>query len=249
MRKNSNALTNLPRTHFYINNPKLDTIALEIIWEKDQRLWQNFVVKRYPLFDSIQRWDSPKIGKLLKQIYLKNQSVLLHAQQDFRTWWGAIENRWYLFLEDLFEVRAMKEVYFRAYIGVSPIFPRDINNESFLVPLTAGVRDVLSICAHEISHFFFYRRIKEINFAVQPNEQHLWVVSEVLVPLLFRDPRSVNILGKMPQGSYICKKPLIERCHRVYQERLEGKIGGAELIERLLQVEIRAGELNPKLLS
>lgn len=248
MRKN-NTVANLPRTRFYINDPKLDTIALKIIWERDQKLWQNFVVKRYPLFNSIQRWNSRKIGRLLKQIYLKNQSELLQAQQNFITWWSAVEDRWYLFLGEIFEIKIKREVCFNAHIGISPIFPRDINDESFLILLFASRQDVLRICAHETSHFFFYRRIKEINFAVQPGKQRLWLTSEVLVPLLFRDPHSINILGKMPQDSYICKPSLIERCCGIYQERLEGKISSAELIERLLQAEIKTEELNPGFLS
>jgi hypothetical protein len=42
--KKNNTIANLPRTQFYINDPELDTIALKIIWERDQKLWQNFVV-------------------------------------------------------------------------------------------------------------------------------------------------------------------------------------------------------------
>lgn len=160
-----------------------------------------------------------------------------------------VEDHWYLLLEDVFEIKIRGKVCFNAHIGISPIFPRDINNESFLLPLYASRRDVLRICAHETSHFFFYRRIKEINFTVQPNEEHLWLISEVLVPLLFCDSRSVNILGKMPQGSYICKQSFIERCRGVYQERLENKISSAELIECLLHIEIKTEELNPKFLS
>lgn len=119
----------------------------------------------------------------------------------------------------------------------------------FLVPLTAKSRDVLRIYAHETSHFFFYRRTKEISFAVRLDEKHLWLASEVLVPLLFSDPRSVDILGKMPQSSYICKPSLIERCRGIYQKRLEEEISSTELIECFLRVEIKAEGLNSKFFS
>ena len=244
MRKD-NAIANLPRTQFYINDPKLDTIALKIVWERDQRLWKNFVEK-YPIFVSIQRWSSRKIRKLLEQIYLDNQSELLRAQRNFRDWWSTVEDRWYLFLGDIFELKMEEGVCFKAYIGISPIFPRDIKDESFLVPLCANRQEVLRICAHETSHFFFYRKIKEASFALQPDKRRLWIISELFVPLLFSDHRAISILGQIPQGSYICKQTLIERCRGIYQERLEGKISGAELIERLLQVEIKDEELNTK---
>lgn len=248
MRKD-NTVVNLPRTQFYINDPKLDTIALKIVWERDQKLWKNYVVKRYLALNSIQIWNPRRTKKLLEQIYLDNQLELFRAQQNFRTWWNTVEDYWHLFLRDIFELNIREETCFNAYIGISPIFPRDIKNESFLVSLCANRQDVLRICAHETSHFFFYRKIKESSFAVQLDERCLWVISELFVPLLFSDHRAISILGQMPQGSYICKQSLIKRCRRIYQKRLEGKISTRELIEHLLKIEIKAGELNTEFFS
>lgn len=248
MRKD-NSVTDLPRTQFYINDPKLDIIAFKIVWERDQRLWKNYVVKRYPVFGSIQIWNSRRIRKLLGQIYLDNRLELLQAQQNFRTWWSTVEDHWYRFLGDLFELKIGKEVCFDAYIGISPIFPRDIKDESFLVPIRANRQKVLRICAHETSHFFFCRKIKEVGFAIQPDEHRLWIISELFVPLLFSDSQTIRILGQMPQGSYICKQSLIERCREFYLRRSEGKITIQELLETLLQVEIKVEELNEKFLS
>ena len=243
MRKNNN-VANLALTEFYINDPRLDTIALKIVWEKDRELWKNYVVKRYSVFGSINSWNSRRIKKLLKQIYLDNQLQLIQAQENFKVWWSAVEDRWYLFLGDVFDLKINKEMCFKAYIGISPIFPRDIKDESFLVPLWGNRQDVLRICAHETSHFFFYRKIKEVRLPGKPDKHRLWIVSELFVPLLFSDPRAISVLGQMPQESYICKQSLIKRCWEIYTKRVEGKITIKELIEHLLRVEIRSGELN-----
>ena len=244
--KDSDTEYDIPRTRFYINNPELDAVALKIVWERDQRLWKKHVVKKYPIFDSVQIWNSRRVKKLLARIYLDHQSSLSQAQLDFRIWWHAVESRWYAFLRDFFELEISGKVCFKVYIGVSPIFPRDIKNESFLVSLHVNRQKALRICAHETSHFFFYRKIREINFVVQPNTHHVWVISEILVPLLFNDQRSIDIIGQMPIDSYLCKQSLIEKCDEIYRARLEGRINSEEFIHRLLRVKIKNGELNAK---
>lgn len=244
----SGAGENILQTRFYINNPRLDTIALKIIWERDQRLWKKYVAKEYPIFDSIRTWDSGRVRELLAQTYLDNRSRLSQARLDFRAWWNVVENRWYMFLRDFLELKIGGEVCFKAHIGISPISPRDVEDESFLVPLYINRQKVLRICAHETSHFFFYRKAREIDFAVQPDAHHLWLVSEVLVPLLFGDQRSINIIGQMPVDSYLCKRSLIERCGGIYEARLEKRINSEEFINRLLRVKIGNGELNARFL-
>lgn len=234
------------RVRFHINEPELDIIALKIVWEMDRKLWENYVLKKFPIFNSIQAWDTKRIVMLLRQVYLDRQRELFQAQQNFVSYWSAVENRWYLFLEHIFELKIEKKAYFDAYIGIAPIFPRDLEVESFLVPLSSHPQDILKICAHETSHFFFYRKVKEINFVVQPDASHLWIVSELLVPLLFSDHRVIANLGQMPQSSYICQQSLIERCRKIYQKRLKEKINAENLIKQLLQVKIKAGELNEK---
>ena len=234
----------LTHVQFCINNPKLDVIALEILRKNNRKLWGD-IQKRYFPFRSIQVWDSREIQKLLKQIYLKNQLELSRSRENFKKWWGVIENLWYLFLQDIFELNLRKTI-FTAYVGISPIFPRNLETETFLVPLHACKQELLRICAHETYHFYFYRKIKKINFTIQPDKKYLWLTSEILVPLLFSDSRAVNILGQMPQSSYVCKQSFIEKCRRIYKRRSKGEISFQELFNCLLQREIRAEKMNKK---
>ena len=234
---------------FRIGNPTLDLVALRIIWDKDKKLWQDFA-KRFQIFTIIRDWED-KVGRtLIQEVYDSRQQDFLQAKQIFKEWWSENENRWFSFLAEVFELNGMdNNIIFSADIGIAPISPRDLSQERFLVPFYAPKTGVKRICAHETSHFFFYRKIKEINFAAQPNRRHLWLISEVFVPLLFGDPRSIGILGQMPQDSYVCEQSLIEKCRQIYREGLERKINTQKLLERLLQVEIKTEELNKKFFS
>jgi len=243
-----------PHINFRLDKPRLDIIALRIILEKDDKLWNNFILKQYPQLATIKKIKPYILNKTftreVKKIYNNRQNQLVDAQYKFSKWWFPIEKRWFSFLKEIFELNNITaNNVFTAYIGISPIFPRDIENETFLLPFYINRKKLLRLCAHETSHFFFYRKIKEINFAVQPDERHLWLISELLVSLLFSDPRSIGILGQMSQSSYICKQSLIERCREIYQRRLGREITIQELLEHLLQVEIKRGEVNEKFLK
>ncbi len=232
------------RVDFRTSDPTLDLIALRIIWKKDRRLWLDFA-KRFPIFTTLSVWEDEACQSLIRKVYDDRRQEFLQARQFFNGWWSEIEDRWFSFLLEVFESdSANNNMTFFADIGIAPISPRDLDKERFLIPFYVSKSGVKRICAHETSHFFFYRKVKEINFTVQPDERHLWLISEIFVPLLFSDHRSVSILGQMPQDSYICKQSLIERCQRIYQEELERETGVKNLLKRLLQVKIVAEELN-----
>lgn len=245
MRKN-NGVLNVPRTKFHINETRLDSIALEIVWERDKELWREEVVRKYPVFGSMQIWNFEEARKILEQIYVDRQNELLQAQQRFASWWSGIEIDWYPFLTDIFDLKNEEDIYYNAHIGIAPIFPRDIEEGSFLVPLYADRQDILRISAHETSHFVFYPKLKEVNFTDSPSEKHIWIISEILVPLLFGDKRAIAILGQMPQSSYMCKQSLIEKYREIYLERAEGKTSAEEFIKCLFEVKIKNEELDPK---
>lgn len=248
MRKN-NGVLNVPRTKFHINETRLDSIALEIVWERDKELWREEVIRKYPAFGSMQIWNSEEVKEILRHIYFDRQNELLQAQQRFASWWSGIEIDWYLLLTDIFDLKNEEDICYNAHIGIAPIFPRDIEERSFLVSLYADRQDVLRISAHEISHFAFYRKLKGVNFADSFSEKHIWIISEILVPLLFGDKRAIAILGQMPQSSYMCKQSLIEKYREIYLERSERKTSAEEFIKRLFEVKIKNEELDPKYLD
>lgn len=234
---------------FRIGDSTLDLVALRIIWNKDRGLWRDFT-KRFPIFTAIRDWKDKPVRVLIRDVYNDRRQEFLRAKQFFGEWWSESKGRWFSFLTEVFELSDINnDITFSADIGIAPISPRDLSQERFLIPFYISKTGVKRICAHETSHFFFYRKIKEINFVVQPGECHLWLISEVFVPLLFGDHRSMAILGQMSQESYICKQSLIERYRQIYQEGLERKTNIQELLERLLQVEVKTEELNQEFLK
>lgn len=180
------------------------------------------------------------------RIYMDHQDGLLKAQNDIVAQWGEIEADWYLFLMDIFESEVEDQACFHGYIGIAPIYPRDIERGSFLVPYDAGIQEMRKIIAHETSHFIFYRKVGELGLMDASTERLIWLMSEIMVPLLFGDKRAISIIGHMPQSSYVCTQSLIERCREAYQKRADEEIGVKKMIKMLMRVEIREGELNKK---
>lgn len=232
------------RTRFCITNPGLDLAGLKIVWANDRSLWKGYVEELDERFQSLEAWDSKQVETILDSVYLERREEMLVAKDRFARWWGDCERSWLSLLSNVFELNQLQDDSFKAEIGIAPIFPRNIEQRSFLVPLRGSKKKIIRVCAHEISHFFFYQKFEKLEHSLQKEDKKVWVVSELLVPLLFKDSRAQSILGSMPQETYICKKSVISRAWDIYQQRVKGKYNGRELIEALLAMEIKSEELN-----
>ncbi len=237
-----------PKIEFLINDSRLELIALEIIFKHDQELWKNFE-KDYPIFTVLKHWDIEAVAKLVGIIYDQRQLELRKKQYEFRSNWGKREEKWFDFLEKNLAVN-FSGTKFKAHIGLSPVYPRDIVSKSFLLNYKAVPKEVWRVCAHETSHFYFYEKIMEIFSGIKPSEilksRRFWLFSEILVSMLFSNKQAIKIIGKFPVASYICKESLVERCLPLAKQRFDGKLSVDEFLIKLVSTEVKEDELNLK---
>jgi len=84
-----------------------------------------------------------------------------------------------------------------AYISLNPICPRYLDSWNFVV--TYDREDSNRIIVHEISHFLFFKKFKEIFPEISrenyesPHKE--WLLSELVAVIISHDPRILNILG------------------------------------------------------
>jgi hypothetical protein len=244
-----------PKLSFSFGKTELDIVALKILWFKDQSLWKE-LSQKYPAFFNVRQWDQEKVGRILESIYQEQSKELSLAREKFHLSWDKIQEDWFSFLNSFFNFESgLPDAFFRAYLGVSPISPRKISEESFLVNFEKSEREMRITCAHETSHFYFYRGLAEwLNKTRKCSDRiigsnHVWLLSEILVPLLFNDEASICLLGRTPLESYVCKPSLIKKFMAFYERKKGGKIGIEDFFNEILQFSIDKDELNLKFLE
>jgi hypothetical protein len=247
--------TKIPEISFVVGETELDVIALNILWFKDRNSW-SILSKKYSAFLDLKHWDENKVENILQAVYRQYVTELTHAQRKFVTVWDDIQDYWFKFLNDFFNFEnGLPNTIFRAHLGISPVFPRKIKKEMFLINFGASDREVKIICAHETSHFYFYRKtiewIKKSRIFQDDivDSKLAWLLSEILVPLLLNDKKVYCIFGNIPLKSYACKTSLIKKYTVLYERRAKKEISIENFLEYFFQLPIYEEDVNLNLLK
>jgi hypothetical protein len=71
--------------------------------------------------------------------------------------------------------------------SVCPVCPRFIDTNSFLVAYYFNPKSIIRICAHEMSHFLYFKKLKQV-FPNQKIDTEYpskdWLLSEIITPIL-----------------------------------------------------------------
>jgi hypothetical protein len=183
----------------------------------------------------LSKWDEHLISGRILAAYerlLLGNSELLSAT--YSHWWSSFSISWFRLMAHFFEFDSFT-LYdaFTAWIGISNVFPRDLLTFEFLVPSSSSQKMLVRLCAHETCHFYFYGKLLE-SF---PNRRkyllgsrRLWVISEMLVPLIFATESSRAILGPQPFSTYACSQLQLDNARPLVELRMKEKLSFPQLL-------------------
>lgn len=191
------------------------------------REWGFMLTKKYPQFLKTKNIKSEKE----KIRVIKNEIVRIRKELGPKMDDGllSIKNNWQKVgketLEKLSEIiqtdYPKKDV--TAYISINPICPRFLDKWSFSVP--PDHKNPNKTIAHEISHFLFFKKLKEnfpeIERGKYESPHKEWILSEMLAVIMLGDYRMLKALG-------------IPKHYGYYPKHQELKING-KLLSKLLE--------------
>jgi hypothetical protein len=163
--------------------------------DKDDWDWSNYVKKCYP---SLNRKKSKKeVKKFIIQFRKENnndiQKKLLAYKKEFKK----ISRKIILEFIKLLELKKIKTNKINILISLSPINPYDLGKKEFSVYWNFPIKDMIAISIHEIFHFIYYEKWKEIfpKTTIKDFEPPslIWHLSELIVPIVLNDERIQNI--------------------------------------------------------
>lgn len=116
----------------------------------------------------------------LKDFFRKRKNMISLSFNSYENMWLTFSPVWDAFLIKFFDFRCSKKI--TAYPTFFPLFPRDIKNKCFLIPISKDLNKVKSVIAHELLHFAFFSKLR----IPYKNISHdLWLASELIVPCVF----------------------------------------------------------------
>ncbi len=189
--------------------------------------WSDVITKKYPQFLEIKKMENEdkrkqsikkEITNIRQELGSKINEGLLLVKNN----WQKVEKET---LEKLFEIIQTNylEKEITAYISINPICPRFLDNWSFSIP--PDHKNPNKTIAHEISHFLFFKKLKEefpeISREKYESPHKEWILSEMLAVIILCDDRIINALN-------------IPKYYGYYPKHKELKING-EFLSKLLE--------------
>ena len=189
----------------------LNEKAFHILWEKDMRALKKTLM---PRMDG-KFFSKDALLSFMKGDFSENAPLIQERCIFCQNQWHLQEKKWQQYLKRFFARETSPKTLTAAFTFL-PLYPRDLENNCFLIPVLESCPDACSVIAHELTHFYDYDVWGQIadNFALTTSKK--WILSELLIPFLFRD------FGEKTGyffhcSSYLFSKEGLKQCYPVFQ--------------------------------
>jgi hypothetical protein len=204
-------------------------------WERKKYIFEvHPVLKKQIGRSEITQSSFPIFYKYSKNFYKDNKKLINKNLSNYKREWGSIENDYLNLLQNILEIDWPKrKKILKAYLSISPIYPRDLNSWSFHVPFN-DVNMMRMVCAHEILHFIYFLKWKEI--FPKSNEKNfqmphlVWKLSEILAPVIINNTLEIQKLIKYRDNGYsafrkimIKNNTVLDHFARIYKDHSKKK--------------------------
>lgn len=150
--------------------------SLRIAKREQPELWKTFL-KEVPTFSVAFFRHFLTLAGIFTHV--RYYSVICRSTERYQTIWKREGERILSRLDEIFGFSLSGEL--TVYVCVTPIFLRNLEKSSFLLPTNAEQDRVLEIIVHELSHFYFFTP----ELSKRLSNEASWLLSEqVVLPLL-----------------------------------------------------------------
>jgi len=196
--------------------------------------WSNMITEKYSGFVKIKDIKSKKEKmRLIKKEIIKIRAGLgkrLNRDLDkIKSDWQKVEKKVLQTIAEIIQVDwSARKI--TAYISLNPICPRYLDSLSFVV--TYDRDQANKVIAHEISHFLFFKKLREdfpkIDKKKYESPHKEWILSEIVAVIMLCDERLLKALN-------------IPKFYGYYSEHKGLKVNGeflTDIIERLYKESV-----------
>lgn len=221
----------MAKVNFVVAELKDYISSLQRLLDEDWAMGHIF--SKYPQLKERLNQSKDK-SKTIKSFFSEQEKkflpVMISEQKGFQDSWDKINDKVFSALEEIHETKFPAEV-FSARVTLNPICPRNLNANRFDIYFGMAHGIMKTVVAHELSHFIFFAKFKEIFPKLKPEEREspniIWKLSESVPAVIFNDKRILKIFEPV-QGAVVYNsitkididgKPLLETLQEFYDKR------------------------------
>ncbi len=195
-----------------------------------ERIFNKYPTLKERLSNLKSKDKKEAVRKFFKKQEEKNKKVFETVREDFEKEWNKINDDIMIALEKVHEIKwSNKFNEFTARVNSNPICPRYLNKNTFDIYFAIHNDLMKRIIVHEISHFIFFEKWKQIFPEADAREfetPHLiWKFSEMVPYVILNDERIQEVFPHEPPVYDVWKKleinnkPILKKLEEIYKKR------------------------------
>jgi hypothetical protein len=206
---------------------------LEIFFLSDTMFKERSLAHYPELKKILAKSDNPGEDLILffREFEKKNKNKILEASRSAKKYWDPLNNKIMKALEDIHETKwGANHKVFTARITLNPVCPRYLEYNAFDIFYKFNKKEIIDTFLHEISHFIFFEKLKEVYPKINPKEfEHphlIWKMSEMMPGIILRDEKIQDIYPNKDPSVYetikkmkIDGKPILKILQGFYNNR------------------------------
>jgi len=178
------------------------------------------------IYSKLNKEDTKKQIRFFLTKFKKDKELELKKKKEaYKKEFEKIYEKIILKFKEILELKDIKIGKINILISLCPINPYDLKKKEFSVYWGFQIRDIIAISIHEILHFIYYEKWKEIfpNTTIKDFEPPslIWHLSELVVPAILNDKKIQNIF---------------KYNHKTYDEYNKLRINGKNINKILLNL-------------
>ncbi len=225
--------------------------------------WSSIIYRNHPELKKILKGKKPndfykRIRKYSAEFIKENKDHLNESVKEYQKEWDKINEEYFKILSEHLETKIPKErKTISAYVSISPIFPRFLDEWGFCIGFK-NIRLVIPFSMHEVLHFFYFKKWMEV-FPETKREEldfpHLvWRLSEILAPAILNYNKDIQKLCKFRHEYYpefqkvkIGKKKMIKHFEDLYKKHLKDRESFEEFLKNCRNETLKYKEIIGKI--
>ena len=221
----------------------LNDKAVDILWIRD---W-DVLKKMFPKIADKKDLSKEILISEMEQIFLKNASFFQERCIFYQKEWLLFEQKWQRYLKQFFGIKAPQKTI-TAALTLLPLYPRDLKQNCFLLPVRDDSPNAQSVIAHELTHFYYYDVLGFYEKDLCITDSKKWVLSEMLIPFLFRDFYE-KTGHQFCCSAYLFKKETLERCFPVFKNSWQSEKPFWTFLKDMEKINFSQHDLHVKFLQ
>lgn len=193
----------------------IDIVKWTLLDENEISNFRHYAIELFPELSSVKEGEISKIEEVVTKKYNEYLSTMESEIERYTNLWNKYNDKYFNELSNYLNVEVpFNEVI--AYIGIIPVFPRNIDDHSFDLGINLTPEKVIEVCAHETLHFFWFQKWLELHPKTKREELEFphvtWQYSEMVT-----DP----VLNSEPFNSLF---PFTEKAYDSFYELKDGQV-------------------------